>query len=253
MADGVTFQSATPATPAAGVEIATDDAGADGHVQIIKLAISTDGSATVIPADATNGLDVDVTRLPALVAGSAEIGKVRVTDGTDTLAVNSDGSINVSGSVTASSAVKSRIQVSSAGLTTASTAYSANDQLGTILEFTSAVATSGGYGTIIGATLLDKAKVVGAVSLYLFDRSVTLSSDNGAADFSDSDMLNYLGVIEFPPPVSVSANAATQVEPLALPIKCNATSLFGALVTRTGHTFFGAVGDLVVTLILETS
>lgn len=64
MADGVTFQSATPATPAAGTVAASDDCGAAGQAQIIKLAISTDGSATVIPADATNGLDVDVTRLP---------------------------------------------------------------------------------------------------------------------------------------------------------------------------------------------
>jgi hypothetical protein len=78
MADGITFQSATPATPPAASVVATDDAGAAGHVQIIKLAISTDGSATVIPADATNGLDVDVTRLPALPAGTNNIGDVDV-------------------------------------------------------------------------------------------------------------------------------------------------------------------------------
>lgn len=78
MADTITFQSATPATPAASTVIATDDAGASGHVQIIKLAISTDGSATAIPADATNGLDVDVTRLPALAAGTNNIGDVDV-------------------------------------------------------------------------------------------------------------------------------------------------------------------------------
>ena len=44
-------------------DIATDDAGAAGQVQIVKLAISTDGSATLIPAEANNGLDVDVTRV----------------------------------------------------------------------------------------------------------------------------------------------------------------------------------------------
>lgn len=42
--------------PGAGPEIATDDAGAAGHVQVIKQAISADGSATPIPADATAGL-----------------------------------------------------------------------------------------------------------------------------------------------------------------------------------------------------
>jgi hypothetical protein len=62
MADNVAI------TPGSGATIATDDAGAGGHVQIIKLAISTDGSATLIPAEATNGLDVDVTRVQGNVA-----------------------------------------------------------------------------------------------------------------------------------------------------------------------------------------
>jgi hypothetical protein len=72
MADNVAI------TAGSGTSIATDDAGAGGHVQIIKLAISTDGSATVIPADTANGLDVDVTRLPALAAGTNNIGDVDV-------------------------------------------------------------------------------------------------------------------------------------------------------------------------------
>ena len=46
-----------------GATLATDDAGAPGHVQIVKLAISADGSATALNADNTNGLDVDVTRV----------------------------------------------------------------------------------------------------------------------------------------------------------------------------------------------
>jgi hypothetical protein len=49
MADNVAI------TAGSGTTIATDDAGAGGHVQIIKLAVSTDGSATVIPAT-TDGL-----------------------------------------------------------------------------------------------------------------------------------------------------------------------------------------------------
>lgn len=73
-------------TPGAGKTVATDDAGAAGHVQVIKLAISTVGSATYIPADATYGLDVDVARLPSgtvaggtsLPAGTNNIGDVDV-------------------------------------------------------------------------------------------------------------------------------------------------------------------------------
>lgn len=65
MADGVILNPG-----AGGATVATDDAGVAGQVQIIKLAISADGSATVIPADAANGLDVDVTR-SALPTGAS--------------------------------------------------------------------------------------------------------------------------------------------------------------------------------------
>jgi len=60
MADGVTFQSSTLATPPANTEIATDDAGSDGHVQIVKLAVSTNGAATPLTADNTDGLLVNL-------------------------------------------------------------------------------------------------------------------------------------------------------------------------------------------------
>lgn len=39
-------------TAGSGTTIATDDAGAGGHVQLVKLALSADGSATPIPASA---------------------------------------------------------------------------------------------------------------------------------------------------------------------------------------------------------
>lgn len=57
MADTITIPAtgSGSATPV----VATDDAGAAGHVQVVKLAIATDGSATFIPADATAGLLCD--------------------------------------------------------------------------------------------------------------------------------------------------------------------------------------------------
>jgi hypothetical protein len=51
MADGVAI------TAGSGTTILTDDTGAGGHAQIVKLAISTDGSGTLLPADA-NGLTI---------------------------------------------------------------------------------------------------------------------------------------------------------------------------------------------------
>jgi hypothetical protein len=54
MADGVEITAGT------GTEISTDDCGAAGHTQIVKLAIATDGSATLVPADATDGMLVNL-------------------------------------------------------------------------------------------------------------------------------------------------------------------------------------------------
>lgn len=62
-------------TPGSGVNISTDDAGASGQVQRIKLTYSADGDATHIGADA-NGLDADVTRIagkaPAYTEGDTD-------------------------------------------------------------------------------------------------------------------------------------------------------------------------------------
>lgn len=62
--------------------VATDDTGATGQVQIIKLAVSTDGSAALLPANASDGLlvnlgvnnDVTVASLP-LPSGAATSAK----------------------------------------------------------------------------------------------------------------------------------------------------------------------------------
>lgn len=59
MADGVTITSGANSTPPDGTVISTDDAGASGQVQRFKLAMSADGSATHVPADA-DGLLVNL-------------------------------------------------------------------------------------------------------------------------------------------------------------------------------------------------
>lgn len=58
MADGV------PITAGSGTTILTDDTGASGHAQVMKLAVSADGSPSLVPADTQHGLMVDVSRFP---------------------------------------------------------------------------------------------------------------------------------------------------------------------------------------------
>jgi hypothetical protein len=93
MADNV------PITAGSGTNIATDEVTGTGeHVQVFKAAVSADGSRTLIPADATNGLLADVSRIQAqLPAGSNTIGFVGITDGSNSLVVDTahnDGESN---------------------------------------------------------------------------------------------------------------------------------------------------------------
>lgn len=94
MADGVAI------TAGSGTTILTDETGT-GHAQVVKLAISTDGSATLIPAEATNGLDVDVTRVQGTVTVTGSGGTFPVTDSGGSLTVDDGaGSLTVDGTVT---------------------------------------------------------------------------------------------------------------------------------------------------------
>jgi hypothetical protein len=70
MADGVAI------TAGSGTTILTDET-ASGHVQVVKLAIATDASATLIPADATLGMTVNPNNLiaddAAFVPGTSKV------------------------------------------------------------------------------------------------------------------------------------------------------------------------------------
>ena len=138
------------------------------------------------------------------------------------------------------------VSATSSGLTTASTAYTDGDILGAEMSWDMGTNT---YGLILAAQLTDAADVTGAVDLFLFDRSVTFGSDNGTSSLSDADSLFTLGVINFPPSYDQGGNRMTHIDSLALPVKANASgTIYGRLVTRSGHTFFGAATNLQVNL-----
>lgn len=73
MADNVTANAGS-----GGAVFRTDEVSVNVHVPYTKLMSGTDGATDLIPGDAANGLDVDVTRLPALPAGTNNIGDVDV-------------------------------------------------------------------------------------------------------------------------------------------------------------------------------
>lgn len=138
------------------------------------------------------------------------------------------------------------LPVASTGLTTATTAYADGDQLGALMTFTMATAT----GIITGAVLTDKSNIVGAVDAFIYDRSVTLAADNAPDSISDADSFFKLGVIPFPQPTPQSLNRGGHVDSLGIAYVANATTVICVqLVTRSGHTFFGAAGDLQLRLL----
>lgn len=213
MADNVTVANGGSGSnfTAATDEVAVNG-GSSGHVQFMKLVDGTSNGTEGLPGSLARGLMVD--------AGPSTF----------------------------------RIEVNSAGLTTSTTAYTSGDQLGTELTFASCARVSGQGGVIVGAVLLDKPKVLSAtpadVDLLLFSSSITGAADNAAFDDSDTDMGELVAKIRFSLAdwVSMSSNAFNQQQNLAIGYTCDATSLFGILVSRTNHTFFGAVTDLRVAL-----
>ena len=85
MADGIAI------TAGSGTTILTDDTGAGGHAQIVKLAISTDGSATLLPADGTDGLLVNLGANNDVVVSATNL-DIRDLTATDVVTVTGGAS-----------------------------------------------------------------------------------------------------------------------------------------------------------------
>lgn len=100
MADNVQYQSGTLATPPSATTVATDEVQVSGtqplaHVQYMKLVDGTPNGTGAISGDSANGLDVDVTRLPAIPAGNNNIGDVDISPaGTATRSSVNDNNID---------------------------------------------------------------------------------------------------------------------------------------------------------------
>ena len=207
--------------------------------------------------DTTNGLDVDVTRIIPGVA-SNNLGKQE-----DQLHQDGDTGVLMLGvrnhltgstvdgeysaiSVSSTGEMQTlarrdlqRIAVGVTGVTTATTAYVAGDQVGLPITLANAARVSGGSGTIVGATLIDQSDIIGAYDLVIFDSSVTLATDNLAFAISDADSLKIVALIQLAGAFDLTNNRIAQSYNLAIPYVCSGgTSLFAALINRAGHTFF---------------
>lgn len=145
------------------------------------------------------------------------------------------------------------IFVAIAGLTTATTLYSANDVLGN--EMTLPLCSASGKGAVINDasyTVLKPGVILGQVDLYLFKTASTPAANNAVADWADADMDdNFLGMITFEKPIEGASNGfARAVTGLPLTVKgSSSVNVFGVPVTRVAHTIhFAAATDMVFRL-----
>lgn len=145
-----------------------------------------------------------------------------------------------------------RISAEVADVTTATTAYTAGDQVGSLITLSDAARVSGGGGVIVGVTLIDQSDIIGAYDVVFFDASVTLASNNAAFSISDADSLTVVGLVQLAGAFDIGNNRVAQAYNIAVPYICSGgTSLFAALICRVGHTFFTSGALLQLNVYVE--
>lgn len=209
-----------------------------------NVAIAGSGSATAASDQVTYSGDANVhVQLirPVFVTGSE--GSKTVVDWAST----SDGNARVE-----AHRDLARVSVQSGGLTTSVTSYTAGDQVGSMFTFTGMARANGGSGMLVGAAMISAADIIGGYDLMLFRSNITLAADNAAFAISDTDALEIIGLVQLSGAWDIGNNRLAQQFNLAIPYVCggSTTSIYGALITRSAHTFFGAATD--IQLILST-
>lgn len=137
------------------------------------------------------------------------------------------------------------VSVTSTGLTTATTAYTDGDLLGAegFLILPSSITVA----MLQCVRLLDKADIIGAVDIVLGTAAMSMGSDNAAPSISDANADLSKTCIEMPYPKDLGGCRVSFVDSLAVDLLADvgATGIPFRFITRSGHTFFGAVGDLI--------
>jgi hypothetical protein len=283
MADNVTVDNGSLTDYTAATDKVTYSGDANVDVQLVRIVQVTgsEGSKTVVdlPGDATNGVDVDVTRIvPG--TGATNLGKaeddahttgdvgvamlaVRTASATDRVSADGDyGNLQLDsiGRLRTATLFKKRSPVTPS--ISSGAAYASGDVVGAALTFANAAAYNGGSGRVVGAILTDRSTQAAPLELWLFQVSPTLvNADNGVFDITDANLetANLIGVVQFLNYFSTSSGRAAQGTVAGTPLSgaplsyvCGAsdTNIYGAFCVR-GTPTYGSTADLVVSLWLE--
>lgn len=148
-------------TPGSGALAATDEIGGV-HYQRIKIIDGTADSTAAIPGDATYGLDVDPTRLPAGEIHLGEVGgKTTLTSITFSLDTN---------------------------------AYADGDVLAATQVLSACLRVNDGTGTIQDIMINDKDDQGEAFDVVIFNANSSLGTENAAVSISDADADTIQGI-----------------------------------------------------------
>lgn len=142
------------------------------------------------------------------------------------------------------------VDQASANLTTSITTYTSGDMLGHVTGPLDGfpIATGGAascYAVITTVSVIDYAKVLGAVDVLFFNAATTPQSDNAANSWSDADMNKLVGWINIPAPTVSANNYAVTVPNLWIVGQTDSNSKFyGNMITRSANGVFGAATDI---------
>ena len=226
-------------TQGPGTDIDTDDVSGV-HFQRVKLVDGTLDSTAAIAGDATNGLDVDVTRLPALPAGTNNIGDVDVL----TLPALAAGTNNI-GDVDVLSIAAGETHIGEVGMaddtititcTLSTDVYASGDTLFETQEIAGAVRVNGDTCILQSIHVIDIDDQGIEMDLLFFNANTSLGTENAAPDIDDTEVLTTLGKVNIVAGdyIDLGANRIATVTGIGLVLEAGAatTSLYVAGITR---------------------
>lgn len=263
MADNTTL-------PGTGDVIATDDIGGVKW-QRVKPAIGADGTAVdavpVVAGMDTTGTGVQSAGMVGQLDDAStaavtenQFAPVRISSRRALLVegVTSGTAVAVADSAMAAKFANAKEIAPAATTMSTSPAYTALDQVGTLLTFSACVSANGRACRIESVYFGNKANTAPALQLWLFNASPTLTSpaDNAAWQPTDGDMATLVDVIDSGQWFAGAATALNQwsrVAGLGRVVVCAAgdTALYGYLVLAPGGSLTGAsTTDLTVRIVV---
>lgn len=124
--------------------------------------------------------------------------------------------------------------------------YAAGDAVGGLLTFSNAARTSAGGLRIKQVIIVDKDAEMAPMTLALFDRIITPSSDNAVFDPTDADLANLVALIPIGTYTAFNDNAIGRSADLDIPVKLTGgPDMFGQLSTH-GTPTYTATSDIII-------